>query len=571
MPDPVAAYRGQSRRFFFLLLFAWFMLNMVQALFTEIGNDESYYWVYSRIMAWGYFDHPPLVALLIRIGTWLAGDTTLGVRLLVILMQMLFLWVLNRLTQSDLSRRNILLFFLVSFSVVMLQVYGFVATPDAPLLFFTVLFLWSYQYFLGSDYSLTGAVLMALCMAGLMYSKYHGALVILFVICSNLRLFTKRSFLLALLLAVTLYLPHILWQVNHDFPSLKYHLVNRSKGFRWSYLPDFLVNQLPVFNPFTLGAAVYVFFHRKENGLFERALRFLFAGFILFFLFWNLRGRVEPHWTIAAAVPMVILIVREATVNSKLRRYLYRVVTPSLGLILLARVFLIADILPISTEWHGDRQRVADLEAIAGDRPVLFISGFQLSSKYRFYTGKEAHTMGALNYRNTQYDLWKFDESYWDEPVLIDLRSDTTVVAPTRSGSSLFNLIEVDQYQPYKRLKVTPQLTGSSFVIGRENVITVRVMNPYSRRYVIDHSSMPLKISLLFLVKDEEGRYRREQIDSSSTFDSYAIAPGEMITGEIRFELPRKLSPGAYDVYFAASTPGVYPATLEKPVQIFFE
>lgn len=569
MVHPVAAYPIKPGRLFQLLLLAWFLLNIIQSLFTEIGNDESYYWVYAQLPAWGYYDHPPLVALVIRAGTWLAGDTTLGVRLFVMVMQLLFLWVLFRLSAVEHSRRHILLFFLVSFSVVMLQVYGFVATPDAPLLLFTVLFLWSYRYFLDTDYAPAGALLMAFCMAGLMYSKYHGALVILFVIFSNLRLFTKPAFYLSVVTAVVLFLPHILWQFDNDFPSLKYHLVERSKGFRWSYFPDFLVNQLPVFNPFTLGAGVYVLFRRSEKDTFERALKFVFAGFLLFFTLWNFKGRVEPHWTIVAAVPMVILIVREATVNQKLMYYIRKVITPSLLLILLARVFLIADILPLRTEWHGDRQRVADLEAIAGDRPVVFLSGFQLSSKYRFYTDKEAHTMGALNYRNTQYDIWNFDESYRGKLVIIDLRNDTSVVAPTVSGESVFYLKEVEQYQPYKRLRVIPLLSGGTFLTGMEHALMVEVMNPYPAPFVIDHPSMPLEISLVFLVRTD-GRYRRERITTRSLFEWHEIAPGGKVTGQIRFALP-DLPPGEYDVHFAAGTPGIYPATLEKPVKIFFE
>ena len=44
--------------------------------------DEAYYWVWSRALAAGYLDHPPMVALWIRAGTWIAGDTALGIRLL---------------------------------------------------------------------------------------------------------------------------------------------------------------------------------------------------------------------------------------------------------------------------------------------------------------------------------------------------------------------------------------------------------------------------------------------------------------------------------------------------------
>lgn len=401
----------KTRQIFILLIFAWFLINIIQSLFTEIGNDEAYYWVYSQYPDWGYFDHPPMIALVIKIGTLLAGNTLIGVRLVVMILQLVYLFVLYKLSELKETRENVILFFLVSLSVVMLQAYGFVATPDSVLLFFTVLFLWSYRYYLRSDYSLKGALLMALFMAGLMYSKYHGALVILFVFLSNLKLFKKSTFYYSVLSVIVLYIPHILWQVNHDFPSIKYHLIDRSVGFKWNNIIDYILNQLPVFNPFTLIAGIYVLFINKKGDLFNRALKFLMAGFLIFFALWTFKSRVEPHWTIAASIPMVILILREAVENQNLKRYLYRVVAPSLILVFAARLFLMIDILPIKTEWHGDKKRVEDLYAFAGERPVVFTSGFQMPSKYRFYTGGEAHAMGALNYRNTQYDIWTFESN----------------------------------------------------------------------------------------------------------------------------------------------------------------
>ena len=52
---------------------------------TPLFPDETYYWEWSRRLATGYFDHPPMIAWLIRGGTTIAGDTALGVRLLPIL------------------------------------------------------------------------------------------------------------------------------------------------------------------------------------------------------------------------------------------------------------------------------------------------------------------------------------------------------------------------------------------------------------------------------------------------------------------------------------------------------
>ena len=59
----------------------WIILNLIQSFFTEIIDDEAYYWVYAQALEWGYFDHPPMIAWLIRIGSAVVPGE-LGVRLM---------------------------------------------------------------------------------------------------------------------------------------------------------------------------------------------------------------------------------------------------------------------------------------------------------------------------------------------------------------------------------------------------------------------------------------------------------------------------------------------------------
>jgi hypothetical protein len=51
----------------------------------ELAGDEAYFWLWSRQLAWGYFSKGPGIAILIRLGTALCGDTEVGVRLAAIL------------------------------------------------------------------------------------------------------------------------------------------------------------------------------------------------------------------------------------------------------------------------------------------------------------------------------------------------------------------------------------------------------------------------------------------------------------------------------------------------------
>ena len=52
----------------------------VMAALLPLSADEAYYWLWSKHLAAGYFDHPPAIAWLIRAGTVLFGDTPFGVR-----------------------------------------------------------------------------------------------------------------------------------------------------------------------------------------------------------------------------------------------------------------------------------------------------------------------------------------------------------------------------------------------------------------------------------------------------------------------------------------------------------
>ena len=63
---------------------------------AQVRADEAYYWMWSKHLAGGYYDHPPMVAFVIRLGTLIAGDTELGVRLVSILLALPMSWAVYR-------------------------------------------------------------------------------------------------------------------------------------------------------------------------------------------------------------------------------------------------------------------------------------------------------------------------------------------------------------------------------------------------------------------------------------------------------------------------------------------
>jgi len=400
-------------------LFIWFVINLLQGIFTGIQEDEAYYALYGEHLAWGYFDHPPMVGLMTFLSSiFFSGN--LGVRFFTIIASCLSLWVMWGIAdqvRNDSKKTSPVLFFVLAFSIVMFNIYGFVTTPDASLILFSALFLLVYQQYLAQK-TWPKALLMGVFMAMMVYSKYHAFLLLGLIVLSNLKLLKDGKFWVACLLALALLVPHVLWQVNNDFPSFRYHLMQRSEPFRWSYFLEYLPNQLLVFNPLTLGAVVYVIFKYKSQDVFDRGLRFVLVGFFFFFWLMAFRGHVEPHWTIACVIPVVVLVYRKALVDEKLRRYTLRFILPSLLLVLAFRIALLT---PLASRFGFGSQReyYQAIEQVAGDHPVVFRGSFQQPALYHFYTGKESSSLKSYYDRKTQYDLWQFDKAWIGKEVFV--------------------------------------------------------------------------------------------------------------------------------------------------------
>jgi 4-amino-4-deoxy-L-arabinose transferase-like glycosyltransferase len=160
----------------------WFIAGLIQSYYTELLDDEAYYWVFSRFLDWGYFDHPPMIALMIKAG-YAIFHNELGVRIISLLLNIATLLLIEKL----IARKNDLLFYAIAFSLAIIQIGGILAVPDSPLIFFTALFFWCYKKFIENSTWLN-TFLLGIVATCLLYSKYHGVLIVFFVLISNPKL-----------------------------------------------------------------------------------------------------------------------------------------------------------------------------------------------------------------------------------------------------------------------------------------------------------------------------------------------------------------------------------------------
>ena len=538
-------------RLVLLWLGVWWIANLVQAGFTELANDEAYYHMFAERLAWGYFDHPPVTALLVWAGERLFGGE-LGVRFFFTVLQPLYLWILWRLIRpADAGRRDAALFVVVSAATLMLQLYGFIAVPDGPLMFTTALFLLTFKWF--SENRRRAWLWMGIAMALMAYSKYHGALVGLFALAANPRQLLRPALYSSGAVALLLLVPHLVWQYEHDWASFAYHLSGRNSVFRPGYVVEFLANVLVVFNPFFVPLYVQAWRKVKPQTPVGRALKLLPVAFIVFFMLSSLRGYVQPQWVIVSCFGLVCVLFAYARRHPRTRRYVMRAGGVTVGLIVLVRLVMIFNPLGIRFEVFNNPESYAAIAAEADGRPVVFRYGYAVAAKYAFYTGGEAYCQPNIRYRTHQWQFRDDDSQFIGREVLVEC-PDGTVSDSTRQVRTLtmangrsFTWFVDPAFHPVRLVDIAFTGLPGRVAAGETLRLELRIRNPYP--YAIRVGADDTQLVMLW----KHGRFR---VDEFPTGETFTIPADSELTRGVTFTVLPQLAGETFDVGFALRREG---------------
>lgn len=548
-----------------VFLIAWLLINCIQGRLMGLHEDEAYYWLYSRFPAWGYFDHPPMIAFFIRTGYFIL-QSPLGVRLLTILASAATAWFAWKTIEP--YAKNAGLFILVYLSFLLFHLYGFIATADSALLFFSVLLLYGYRNYLLHD-NWKWSLFMALVTAGLLYSKYHGILLLFFILLSNPMILKRRSAWAIVLLSTALYLPHIWWQTVHGYPSLQYHLFDRSAGpYKWSFTGEFILMQVLITAPLAGWYFFYAGSRVQAMDPFLRGLKFSFYGIFIFFFITTFKGRVEAHWTLTGSLVLCMLCCVYFA-RKPVKRWQHVLLLANVALTILGRIFFISP-LPSATlrKMTGiigaDHVWVQQLKTLAGDSYVVFNKGFQEASKYDFYTGStKGFSYNSRYYRKNQFDLWPIEDSlrgkkcyyvtYYPHREASEIPSFLFCgpKSPQDSfliGERMFYGRWVDSVRLYQKAVFT---TGSSFRSkpGEAISIPVTIQNPYDDPLNFGNKGATWKCFVEYAFCQKGDVMEVHGIDASLI---PLIPPHEKIETTIKITAPKR--PGDYQLFFSTRT-----------------
>jgi hypothetical protein len=407
--------------FYFLLGLVIFTgLNIFSATTMELHFDEAYYWLYSQFPSFGYFDHPPMIAWLITAGQFLFKGE-IGVRIMIILLStfsMVLLWRMAKRYSTD-----ALLFWALIYSVVMIHPYAFIATPDAPLLFFSILFFYFYSRFLEKN-NFQNAVLLAFTIALMIYSKYHAFLLLGLVLSSNFKLLKRFSFWFIIFHTIVYLLPHIFWQINNNFPTFRFQFIDGHKSaYNFTVTLNYILSELAITGPLLGWLFLYLMAKIKPENDWEKALKFSGIGIFIFFLIATYKGSFEAHWTLVAVIPLIILSYKFIIQNPRWKKWVIIAGTVNFLLLLTLRIIMITPFsnnIKVLRNFSGNRTEAKIIKKFTGNNPVIFQDEWKEASMFAFYTqDKQVENMNSGLYRKNQYDILDHDEFLTGETVFV--------------------------------------------------------------------------------------------------------------------------------------------------------
>jgi 4-amino-4-deoxy-L-arabinose transferase-like glycosyltransferase len=426
-----------------IILAATTALRLIIGAIVPLFPDETYYWDWSRTLRPGYFDHPPMIAVLVRAGTTLFGATPIGVRFFPILAgtgAALAVSLTARALMDDVAAFTAALIF----ACVPLAAAGFVlATPDAPMLcavswtmYATIRALQTAAADDTRDSRIWWAI-AGLAIGCAMASKYTSVLIPAAIALGCLlhpRLQNRFADLgpyLAVIIASAILAPVLLWNYQHDWISFKFQLghgLGEPKGGILGALNrevQLVGGQIGLVSPilfFFVARAIKRSFDSTPDGL-RLVLGTMAVLPLCFFLYSATRRNVEANWPAVALIPGIVLLAVEPPYSWRAKRWFNGGLI--FGGILCAIIYthVVVPILPLRADrdqvakafgWNTlgaaiDRRRDFYSSRSSFGRGDLFIAAerYQDASEIAFHTNGHPRVF-SLNLlgRPNQYDMW---------------------------------------------------------------------------------------------------------------------------------------------------------------------
>jgi 4-amino-4-deoxy-L-arabinose transferase-like glycosyltransferase len=433
-----------DRRLFFGVLIVFTIFKLFYATRIPITGDEAYHWEWSRHLALGYYDHPPLVAWLIAFFTAIGGNSLLWTRLTALICVTGTSYFTYRFGRELGGGRVGVGAGLFSLAANAMMIGSILVSTDSPLLFFwqlTLFLVWrALKTRQGGYWYLAGVALgFGLLSKFLIVPLIPGIFLFLLLSAEDRFWLRRKEPYLAAIVALLIFAPFIYWNSQNGWTTFVFQFVRHELSINWLRPFEYLSLQTLLFGPVLYGVMLWsiyrLFVHAFKGGkdpgtgterrisIFILSTGWLLPGFLFFD---SIRNETSGHWPLAAYGGALVGL---ALVLSRRKRELGRqkegkVLGPwILGLTLLwTAVFVATTLNPDWLKglkvrnhtvnegygWEEIGQVVSRLHHQTGDGNLIATSSYALSSTISFYTPDHLYVslLGPGSVHGRAYDIW---------------------------------------------------------------------------------------------------------------------------------------------------------------------
>lgn len=221
-------------------------------------RDELDVIMNARQLDWGYVAYPPFTPFLARIELELFGDSLRGMRLFPAIAQGIAMILAGLMARDMGGKRNAQILSAFAVFIAPISLMG-----GTWIMYFAFDYLWwvvvaflvvrllatdDARYWLGIGAGIGFGMLNKFTIA-----FWVIGLVVAVLITPARKYLRSKWLYLGAGLAILIYLPNLLWQIQHDFISLDFLFSIHARDIRWGRANDFLIEQLySTTNPFSL-------------------------------------------------------------------------------------------------------------------------------------------------------------------------------------------------------------------------------------------------------------------------------------------------------------------------------
>jgi undecaprenyl-diphosphatase len=393
----------------------------------QLHPDEAYYWLWSRNLDIGYFDHSPLVAYFIWLTT-LFSASEFWIRLSGTVVSLILSYLIWQLSMQFFGSLRVAAGSVMLFNVYPLTMLGLIViTPDIPAFLFWSLSVYIFWQIMQSQRTWLWYVL-GLTFGLALLSKYTTFLLapclLLYLVFTDDRRWLKTYYpYIALFIGFICFAPVVYWNSQHNWISFSFQLNHGlgGQGYSLERLAEYIAGQLLVAGPvvpiFGIYAAITIFSSKSKEQFF---LLITAIPIILFFGFSSIRKLAGPNWPVFAYFTLSILITKYFLDGaSKIKRSLwFAALFACLFISTIVTLHAKFSIIPLAkfsrelavadpTNWfYGWRELAAELTRSPG-KAFAVATSHQLSAEIIYYTNEKIFVQAdAKVARPSQFSLW---------------------------------------------------------------------------------------------------------------------------------------------------------------------